>query len=74
MEGKIGGDSALSERGERYAKAMPALITDNIGNAPLTVSTRGFYVVTHLTHMWYRCGRQLSSELSRRHSIYPSLS
>nr|VWO99091.1 GTP-binding protein RHO1 [Ganoderma boninense] len=39
VEGKIGGDSALSERGERYAKAMPALITDNIGDAPLTVWT-----------------------------------
>lgn len=38
MEGKIGGDSALSERGMRYAKALPALITDNIGEASLTVS------------------------------------
>lgn len=39
VEGKIGGDSALSERGMRYAKALPALITDNIGEAPLTVWT-----------------------------------
>ncbi|KAI0747780.1 bifunctional 6-phosphofructo-2-kinase/fructose-2,6-bisphosphate 2-phosphatase [Daedaleopsis nitida] len=39
VEGKIGGDSPLSERGMRYAKALPALITDNIGDAPLTVWT-----------------------------------
>jgi 6-phosphofructo-2-kinase/fructose-2,6-biphosphatase 2 len=38
VEGKIGGDSALSSRGMRYARALPDLITDNIGNAPLTVS------------------------------------
>ena len=37
VEGKIGGDSPLSERGMRYARALPALITDNIGDAPLTV-------------------------------------
>lgn len=29
----------MSERGERYARALPALITDNIGDAPLTVWT-----------------------------------
>ncbi|EAU85412.2 fructose-2,6-bisphosphatase [Coprinopsis cinerea okayama7 len=39
VEGKIGGDSLLSPRGEQYAKALPALITDNIGDAPLTVWT-----------------------------------
>ncbi|KAH8112780.1 bifunctional 6-phosphofructo-2-kinase/fructose-2,6-bisphosphate 2-phosphatase [Phellopilus nigrolimitatus] len=39
VEGKIGGDSPLSERGMQYAKALPALITDNIGDAPLTVWT-----------------------------------
>ncbi|KAI0646743.1 bifunctional 6-phosphofructo-2-kinase/fructose-2,6-bisphosphate 2-phosphatase [Trametes meyenii] len=39
VEGKIGGDSPLSERGMRYARALPALITDNIGDAPLTVWT-----------------------------------
>ena len=38
VEGKIGGDSSLSSRGMRYARALPDLITDNIGNAPLTVS------------------------------------
>ena len=37
VEGKIGGDSPLSERGMRYAQALPALITDNIGDAELTV-------------------------------------
>ncbi|ETW85635.1 hypothetical protein HETIRDRAFT_32529 [Heterobasidion irregulare TC 32-1] len=39
VEGKIGGDSYLSERGMRYATMLPALITDNIGDAPLTVWT-----------------------------------
>jgi len=39
VEGKIGGDSSLSTRGMRYARALPDLITDNIGNAPLTVWT-----------------------------------
>ena len=39
LEGKIGGDSLLSPRGMQYAEALPALITDNIGNAPLTVGT-----------------------------------
>jgi 6-phosphofructo-2-kinase / fructose-2,6-biphosphatase 2 len=39
VEGKIGGDSALSSRGMQYASALPALITDNIGDAPLTVGT-----------------------------------
>ena len=37
VEGKIGGDSGLSPRGMQYAEALPALITDNIGNAPLIV-------------------------------------
>jgi len=37
VEGKIGGDSDLSERGFRYATALPDLIKDNIGDAPLTV-------------------------------------
>lgn len=36
--GMIGGDSPLSPRGEKYAAALPALILDNIGEAPLTVS------------------------------------
>ncbi|KAI0290462.1 bifunctional phosphatase [Russula brevipes] len=39
VEGKIGGDSDLSERGMRYANALPDLIKDNIGDAPLTVWT-----------------------------------
>lgn len=37
VDGKIGGDSPLSARGMQYAEALPALITDNIGDAPLTV-------------------------------------
>jgi 6-phosphofructo-2-kinase/fructose-2,6-biphosphatase 2 len=39
VEGKIGGDSLLSPRGMQYAKALPELVTDNIGDAPLTVWT-----------------------------------
>jgi 6-phosphofructo-2-kinase / fructose-2,6-biphosphatase 2 len=38
VEGKIGGDSMLSPRGVQYMKTLPALITDNIGDAPLTAS------------------------------------
>jgi len=37
VQGKIGGDSDLSERGWAYARALPKLIHDNIGDAPLTV-------------------------------------
>ncbi|KZS99342.1 bifunctional 6-phosphofructo-2-kinase/fructose-2,6-bisphosphate 2-phosphatase [Sistotremastrum niveocremeum HHB9708] len=39
LQGKIGGDSSLSPRGKQYAEALPALVTKNIGNAPLTVWT-----------------------------------
>ncbi|KAI9434023.1 bifunctional 6-phosphofructo-2-kinase/fructose-2,6-bisphosphate 2-phosphatase [Lactarius indigo] len=39
VEGKIGGDADLSERGLKYANALPDLIRDNIGDAPLTVWT-----------------------------------
>ncbi|KZT66865.1 bifunctional 6-phosphofructo-2-kinase/fructose-2,6-bisphosphate 2-phosphatase [Daedalea quercina L-15889] len=39
LEGKIGGDAPLSERGQAYAEALPGLIKDNIGDAPLTVWT-----------------------------------
>ncbi|EFP94136.2 fructose-2,6-bisphosphatase [Puccinia graminis f. sp. tritici CRL 75-36-700-3] len=39
VEGKIGGDSQLSERGMEYAKALPKLIADAIGGTPLTVWT-----------------------------------
>lgn len=37
VEGKIGGDSNLSERGWEYAKALPQLVKDAVGDAPLTV-------------------------------------
>ncbi|KAJ7220109.1 bifunctional 6-phosphofructo-2-kinase fructose-2,6-bisphosphate 2-phosphatase [Mycena pura] len=36
---KLGGDSLLSPHGMQYAKALPALIKDNIGDAQLTVWT-----------------------------------
>ncbi|EIW72084.1 hypothetical protein TREMEDRAFT_26324 [Tremella mesenterica DSM 1558] len=39
VEGKIGGDSDLSERGWQYARALPNLIKDNIGDGPLEVWT-----------------------------------
>lgn len=38
VQGKIGGDSDLSERGWAYARALPKLIQDNVGTStPLTV-------------------------------------
>ncbi|KAE8231773.1 hypothetical protein CF326_g3200 [Tilletia indica] len=37
VQGKIGGDSDLSENGWAYARALPQLIKDNIGDKPLTV-------------------------------------
>ncbi|KAG9086777.1 Fructose-2,6-bisphosphatase [Ceratobasidium sp. UAMH 11750] len=39
VEGKIGGDAPLSERGRQYASALPKLVKDNIGEAELTVWT-----------------------------------
>ncbi|KAK7676133.1 hypothetical protein QCA50_007887 [Cerrena zonata] len=54
VEGKIGGDAPLSERGMKYATALPALITDNIGDAPLTVWTstlqRTIQTAQHLSY------------------------
>lgn len=55
VEGKIGGDSLLSPRGMQYAEALPALITDNIGNAPLTVGTLIYLIIDADL---YRCGRR----------------
>jgi hypothetical protein len=37
VEGKIGGDSDLSPRGEEYMRALPDLIKKNIGDLPLEV-------------------------------------
>ncbi|KIJ06096.1 fructose-2,6-bisphosphate 2-phosphatase [Paxillus involutus ATCC 200175] len=39
VDGKIGGDSQLSERGFQYARALPELVRTHIGDAPLTVWT-----------------------------------
>ncbi|WVR07686.1 hypothetical protein IAU60_004728 [Kwoniella sp. DSM 27419] len=39
VEGKIGGDSDLSPQGWKYARALPALVRDNIGDGPLEVWT-----------------------------------
>ncbi|CED84624.1 bifunctional 6-phosphofructo-2-kinase fructose--bisphosphate 2-phosphatase [Phaffia rhodozyma] len=39
VNGQIGGDADLSERGQKYAKALPSLILENVGDAPLTVWT-----------------------------------
>ncbi|KAH9813861.1 6-phosphofructo-2-kinase-domain-containing protein [Melampsora americana] len=39
VEGKIGGDSYLSERGAQYSEALPNLIAKSIGDTPLTVWT-----------------------------------
>lgn len=37
MEGKIGGDSDLSERGQEFARLLPNLIQTNLGDKKLTV-------------------------------------
>lgn len=37
VAGKIGGDAELSERGWAYARALPGLVRDNVGDARLTV-------------------------------------
>lgn len=37
VEGKIGGDANLSAQGQQYMSALPKLIHDVIGDAPLTV-------------------------------------
>ncbi|KAL8409494.1 hypothetical protein RB594_007798 [Gaeumannomyces avenae] len=40
LEGRIGGDTLLSPRGEQYAKALPDLVLKSVGdNRPLTVWT-----------------------------------
>ncbi|KIL67464.1 hypothetical protein M378DRAFT_9255 [Amanita muscaria Koide BX008] len=39
VKGRIGGDSLLSPRGLQYAKALPALIKETVGDAALTVWT-----------------------------------
>ncbi|TGO38514.1 hypothetical protein BGAL_0069g00110 [Botrytis galanthina] len=40
LEGKIGGDAELSPRGEMYAKKLPSLVLESVGdNRPLTVWT-----------------------------------
>lgn len=39
MEGKIGGDAPLSESGRKYAAELPKLLSEIVGEAPLTVWT-----------------------------------
>ena len=63
VEGKIGGDSDLSPRGKDYARALPALVKNNIGNGPLEVSQ----VERSCQHVLIktRSGRQHCNVLSR---------
>lgn len=51
MEGKIGGDSLLSPQGLKYADALPDLITDNIGDAPLTVIFFSWKLFLHVSFL-----------------------
>ncbi|CEQ39868.1 SPOSA6832_01426, partial [Sporobolomyces salmonicolor] len=37
VDGQIGGDAPLSERGEKYMQALPQLIKEKLGDTPLTV-------------------------------------
>ncbi|GAA5881150.1 hypothetical protein JCM1840_001622 [Sporobolomyces johnsonii] len=39
VDGQIGGDAPLSERGEKYMQALPQLIKEKLGDTPLTVWT-----------------------------------
>jgi 6-phosphofructo-2-kinase/fructose-2,6-biphosphatase 2 len=40
LSGKIGGDASLSERGQAYARALPALVKTSVGDdRPLTIWT-----------------------------------
>ncbi|KAK4704701.1 hypothetical protein P7C70_g1510, partial [Phenoliferia sp. Uapishka_3] len=39
VEGKIGGDAALSLQGEKYREGLPKLVKEIIGDVPLTVWT-----------------------------------
>ncbi|KAF8298164.1 bifunctional 6-phosphofructo-2-kinase/fructose-2,6-bisphosphate 2-phosphatase [Clavulina sp. PMI_390] len=39
VEGKIGGDAPLSPQGRKYSEALPKLVSDIVGDAPLTVWT-----------------------------------
>ena len=65
VEGKIGGDSLLSPQGLKYADALPDLITDNIGDAPLTVIFFNLGVVFACLIPNHRFGHQLLDVRSR---------
>ncbi|GAA5831646.1 hypothetical protein JCM5353_000991 [Sporobolomyces roseus] len=39
VDGQIGGDAPLSQQGEKYMTALPALIKQKLGDTPLTVWT-----------------------------------
>ena len=39
MQGKIGGDANLSERGFAYARALPELVAKSVGNKKVTCWT-----------------------------------
>ena len=57
VEGKIGGDSPLSPRGMQYSEALPALVTNNVANAQLTVRCFNSNK-TSATDYVCRCGHQ----------------
>jgi 6-phosphofructo-2-kinase / fructose-2,6-biphosphatase 2 len=72
VEGKIGGDSGLSERGLKYARALPDLIKDNIGDASLTVLRQfSTFRLLALVTLDARFGRPPSSAPSRLPKICP---
>lgn len=45
LEGRIGGDAGLSQRGEQYARGLPDLVRESTGvsapNPRITVGPRG---------------------------------
>ena len=69
VEGKIGGDSLLSPRGMQYAAALPALVTDNVGNAPLTVRVSLSQIVNSPRELtqWSSCPRYGHQPLDERY-------
>lgn len=73
VEGKIGGDSSLSTRGMKYARALPDLITDNIGNAPLTVSVPTNVHSFYCANRFVRQGLDFNTSANDPNRAIPSI-
>jgi broad specificity phosphatase PhoE len=63
LDGRIGGDSLLSHRGEEYARALPGLVRASVGvsKTPLVLSSWQCLSLISLSHRMIdllRCGRR----------------